>query len=107
MVSGYRCGASHPPDFADVTGEVVSIAAEVMECYGKHVAVQLLLWHRQLFGKTYILNPPRWLSMVPWQLLRGTPRRLDDDSMMTRRVRSEASRLAGGLMSKKSLEKAQ
>jgi len=37
-------------------------------------------WLRpQLFGKTYILNPPRWLSM--------------------------ASRLAGGLMSKKSLEK--
>lgn len=105
MISGYRCGASHPPDFADVTGEVVSIAA-VMECYEKHVVVQLLLWHRQLFGKTYILNPPRWLSMVPWQPLRGTPRRLDDDSTMTRRVRSEASRLAGGLMSKKSLEKA-
>ena len=37
-------------------------------------------WLRpQLFGKTYIVNPPRWLSM--------------------------ASRLAGGIMSKKSLEK--
>lgn len=37
-------------------------------------------WLRpQLFGKTYVVNPPRWLSM--------------------------ASRLAGGLMSKKSLEK--
>lgn len=58
---------------------------------------------RQLFGKTYILNPPRWLSMVSALDIHSIR-----NSWMPQPQYSycQASRLAGGLMSKKSLEKA-